>query len=154
MNSDQNEFETLRKLMALKRHEQPPPNYLDSLSSQIINRIERGEGRPTFWERLSGTVVGRPTLAYALGLTVCGGIGLGAVCMVRQEITDASDSATAAVRVPAPAMATILSPEQAEPALHVASWLGKTNPAVQTQPELSLFDSRPHTVAVSYHPGN
>jgi hypothetical protein len=154
MNSEQNDFEALRKLMALKRHEQPPPEYLNGLSGRIITRIEHGEGRLTLWERLSANVAVRPTMAYAFGLTVCGALGLTAVYMVRQEMADAADPSAVAVRVPAPAMAAIASQDRTDAPLHVANWLGKTNPAVEMQPELSLFAAPPAAVTVSYHPGN
>jgi hypothetical protein len=151
MNPDPEEFETLRKLMALKRHEQPPPGYLNQLSTRIRTRIEGGEGQLNLWDRFSANFSLRPSLAYAFGLTVCGAVGLSAVSMVKQEMAQAADSSPAAtLRVPAPAAALASQFDSATPPLHVANWLRNTNPTAETQPQLSLFDTRHTALPVSY----
>ncbi|MEI6195144.1 MAG: hypothetical protein WCS42_12525 [Verrucomicrobiota bacterium] len=45
MNENENNFESLRRLLAQKRHETPPPGYFNSFSGQIIARIRAGEAR-------------------------------------------------------------------------------------------------------------
>jgi hypothetical protein len=154
MNSDPNGFETLRKLMALKRHEQPPPEYLDQLSTRIRTRIEHGEGRMNLWDKFSANFSLRPSLAYAFGLTVCGALGLSAVYMVKQEMLQAADFSPGAIlRGPAPAtFASQFNPST--PPLHVANWLRNTNPAAESQPELSLFGASHTVLPVSYQSGN
>jgi hypothetical protein len=154
MNPDQENYEALRKLMALKRHEQPPPEYLNQLSDSIITRIERGEGRLNLWDRLSANFALRPSLAYAFGLTVCGALGLSTLYMVKQEVTQTVGSLPGAiVRDPAPAGAFASQVNPAVP-LHVANWLRNTNPTTESQPQLSLFSTTHTAVPVSYESGN
>ncbi len=155
MNSDHEKFETLRKLMALKRHEQPPPEYLHQLSDRIINRIERGEGQLNLWDKLTANFSLRPSLAYAFGLTVCGALGLSIGYMVRQEMTQSGDpTPEVALRgsVPAGVFASQLNKPATAP-LRVANWLRNTNPTTDSQLELSLFNPSHAAIPTSYEPG-
>jgi hypothetical protein len=69
MSSPEN-FDSLEKLLRLKRHEQPPPRYFNELSGRVISRIERGEARLSWWERFGFDL--RPALAAGAGLVACG----------------------------------------------------------------------------------
>ena len=55
----QDEFARLRQLLALKRHEQPPPGYFQHFSPQVMARIQAAEGDAEsvwilrFWKALT-----------------------------------------------------------------------------------------------------
>ncbi|HUB87726.1 MAG TPA: hypothetical protein VMB22_07515 [Verrucomicrobiae bacterium] len=43
MNENENDFETLRRLLAFKNRETPPPGYFNNFASRVIARIQAGE---------------------------------------------------------------------------------------------------------------
>ncbi|HYG22480.1 MAG TPA: hypothetical protein VEH04_06820 [Verrucomicrobiae bacterium] len=75
MNPDSQDFKQLRQLLALKRHEQPPPGYFHHFSREVIVRIktgDSGEKVPSSWiERLWAMLEAKPIFAGALGASVC-----------------------------------------------------------------------------------
>ena len=88
MNADQENIQALRRLLALKHHEQPPPGYFNRFSGEVIARIRAGERAPdSVWERFAfeatwlrqvwAAFETKPLLAGAFGATVCGLITTG-----------------------------------------------------------------------------
>lgn len=77
MNPDSQNFDTLRRALALKRHEQPPPGYFDRFSRDVMARIKAGEtGGETDFElswmrRLLAMFDVKPVFAGAFGVGVC-----------------------------------------------------------------------------------
>ncbi len=83
MNPGSRNFDALRRLLALKRHEVPPPGYFHSFSSQVISRIEAGElGEPEsligrwledvpWLKRLRNIMEAQPAFAGAFGAAAC-----------------------------------------------------------------------------------
>ncbi len=82
MSQDSEDFGSLRRLLALKRHEQPPPGYFNHFSSEVIARIEagdRGQDNPLeriFWDspwlqRLWAALETKPVMAGAFGAAAC-----------------------------------------------------------------------------------
>ena len=74
MNPDSEQFEQLRKLLVLKRHEEPPPGYLNRFSGQVIARIragEQGEEKPAWLKKAWSLLETKPMLTGAFGAAVC-----------------------------------------------------------------------------------
>jgi len=84
MERDEQNFESLRRLLALKRHEVPPPGYFDNFSCEVITRIKAGEHleapglveklswEATWFGRLWTALEARPAMAGLCGVAVCG----------------------------------------------------------------------------------
>ena len=69
----ENQFDDVRKLLALKKYEQPPPRYFQDFSSRIIARIEALQARPVTWrQRLGLDFDFKPAMIGAFGVVVCG----------------------------------------------------------------------------------
>jgi hypothetical protein len=96
MSQDSQDFEALRRLLALKRYEQPPPGYFDRFSGEVIARIRAGEGahesvlKRLFWEapwlqRLWTALETKPIMAGAFGAAVCAFLVAGVVYSERPE---------------------------------------------------------------------
>ena len=154
MKNDQENFEALRKLMALKRHEVPPPGYFSRLPGAIITRIERGDGQLSFWERITADFSVRPAFAYAFVLAACGALTTSIYSGRTQSAGAATQPALAAGwRTASSAYANANGYDPSEP-LHVANWLGNTNPSSLTPALPSLFAPVNRAVPVSFQPHN
>jgi hypothetical protein len=141
----------VERIIALKRFERPPPGYFHLLPGRIISRIEKGESPSGFWENWGAAFGIRPALACAFGLSVCGAVVVGICFSPKSE-------ATAGVTGQIPASVWAVSadggaaPGESESSrgLHVANWLGSTNPV--TAPEAaSMFETADeHATPVSF----
>ena len=98
MSQDTENFEQLRRLLKIKRYEQPPPRYFNDFSSQVIARIERGErgdghasvGR-MLWEapwlqQIWTAFEAKPLLAGGFGLAVCATLITGVIFSERTDL--------------------------------------------------------------------
>src|ERR1051326_5741415 len=94
MNSAPEDFDGLKKLLALKRHEQPPPAYFNHFSDKIIARIEaeRQAPRLSLWDRLFPELDARPVLACAYGLIITGLLVVGLGISESRENDDRGDA--------------------------------------------------------------
>jgi len=134
MNSpEQEDFEKLRKLLALKRYEQPPPGYFNRLPNQIMARIEAGEGQTRFWERFIPTFTLKPAMAYGIGLAACGVVAFGVYYTSNLPANNPSAATASTVNMSQPLMVTS-SPAAAAIASRDPSTVNSTNPI--TQPSL------------------
>jgi hypothetical protein len=97
MNADKQDFEALRRLLKLKRHEKPPPRYFNDFSAQVVNRIQssRPADRENVMERLAwetpwlqkvlAVLQGKPIVTGALGAAACALLVGGAIYSERLE---------------------------------------------------------------------
>jgi hypothetical protein len=81
MNSGPEDFEDLRHLLALKRHEKPPPGYFNYLPDKVLMRLEREEDDlseySTWWQWLVKKLDTQPVLAGAYAFAISGLMLLG-----------------------------------------------------------------------------
>jgi hypothetical protein len=150
MNENEHNFEELKQLLKLKRHEIPPPGYFHNFSGNVIAgiRAERdgtAKSRPvsTNWfTRLLNIFETRPGLvggfATSLVLVLVGGV----------VITDHSDSDSANIFTPNPtadASSSMASATMPGASVNYASANNSggisisTNPITSLQPVSSLF---------------
>ena len=73
MSENENDFEALRRLLALKRHEVPPPGYFENFSDGVMARIRAGEAvRELPWLlRFLQAFESRPAFPVAFASTLC-----------------------------------------------------------------------------------
>ena len=72
MSSSPDNFDQLRRMLACKRYEKPPPRYFNHFSDRVIARIEVEEsrGRSDWWRWLLEKFEAKPILACAYGIAV------------------------------------------------------------------------------------
>jgi hypothetical protein len=87
METRSDDFNELRKLLALKRHEQPFPRYFNEFSGRVIDRLRTPEllPEPTWWERLGFAFDLRPALVCVMGVMVSSLFFFGAMTAVPTE---------------------------------------------------------------------
>jgi hypothetical protein len=152
MSADPENFDRLRKLLAVKRHEQPPPGYFDQFASEVMARLRAGEqyqsdvlrdlNEDAPWvQRLLGLFSARPAMAGAFGVMACGVLLAGIYYSQQsgESVAGGSASVVATVHVPLPVGALALSEPVAKPAMN-----SSTNPVFGGPPgglsTPSLFD--------------
>ena len=99
MNENENNFESLRRLLALKRYEMPPPGYYNNFSRQVLQRIRASHNEPSVnlfeelfdhapWlARLVQALDVRPVLAGGFAGSLCMLLLFGIVYAERPDIT-------------------------------------------------------------------
>lgn len=122
MSSDPGELTELQKMLALKRHEQPPTQFFRSLSGSVIERLQTDEPphEQTWRQRVGLDFDAKPVLVCATGVGVCGLLLLGLISSQHieppaQEAPQAGPARPSFVPLPAP------TPAPASPAHIVPS---------------------------------
>ncbi len=132
MHEESENFEQLRRLLALKRHEMPPPGYFNHFSGQVIARIKAGEvgERSSFFDRLLWeapwlqrfwmALDAKPVLAGVCGMAACSLLVAGVLLSETGDATPAGLVPVATVNVgatpvPLTTIATAEHPLSARP---------------------------------------
>lgn len=145
MSSEQDNFEQLRRLLALKRHETPPPGYFDRFSLQVSARIRAGEGAhpsvlaPFGWfQRLWELFERKPVFAGAFGAAVSAIIVWGVVTTEVIDTTAPAFAENMTSQLPLGSRRLSSTP----PLLGQASLasFSSTNGIITSQRSASLFD--------------
>ena len=151
MNEQNQNFETLKQLLKLKRHEIPPPGYFNNFSDQVVSRIRAGEagGAATFMDRLemdAPWVVSflrifetRPGVVGAFATSLC---LLLVLVVVFAEQSDKAAKTLLTISEPAVQSAGSVASVTAPPLLAAGEASGivaSTNPVASLQPAMTLF---------------
>ncbi len=135
-------FDLVRRALALKRHESPPPRYFNELPGKILSRLaepEKPEPVP-FLEQIRRAFVLRPMLATGAGMLA--GVMVLGIAALSMFPTGQQAQGPAATLGQAPAIPDGVLPTAAEPlpANALADLLlSSSNAPAAVQP--SIFDS-------------
>ncbi len=89
MNAEPQDTSRLQKLLALKRHERPPPRFFNDFSDRVISRLHSpGAIEPAYWwQRLGLELDVKLAAIFAFGLVVCGLFLFGVTSAMQGEET-------------------------------------------------------------------
>ncbi len=128
MNQTPDDFDDLRRLLALKRHEVPPPGYFDRFPAQVMARIGREEASaPKPWWSSLFVSLAWPRLLAAANLAALAGVGIIGVTLVNlreEDLPGAEHFAALQIEDAAQGLLPVANGE-ASPALFGASIPGR-----------------------------
>jgi hypothetical protein len=147
MNENENDFEALRRLLALKRHEIPPPGYFDRFPGAVMARLranqsgaeagvaERLEDRLPWLFRIIRALEYKPAFAISFASALCLLLLAGVVFAERPEVTTVQPLMQSAQDVsPLNIASAVPAGQAAEPVGLQAGFIDNTNPAFSQQP--------------------
>jgi hypothetical protein len=146
MANQSEDFDALRKLLALKRHEVPPPGYFDRLPRDIHVRLaaarqpqvvsrERSAPRSNWLSSLLRLAEARPSMVGSFGAAVCGLLLTGIIYSQKHEQPPPTILPELVQTVP-------LFQGASDPANWAAApnMLASTNPVMPRPPSSVIFD--------------
>ena len=151
MNETENNFDELRRLLQLKRHEAPPPGYFNRFSGQVIERIRVGEAErdqsisdrirsqaPWIFDLLH-VFQTNPGIVVGSAISLCLLLVVGVIFAEHSDTTLKSVMASSA-NVESPPVTSIAAPALAASAAPETSGIAvSTNPVTSLQPAATLF---------------
>jgi hypothetical protein len=160
MSSEPENFEALRRLLVIKRHEQPPPGYFNDFSRQVICRIRADEAaagesflarllRPA--QSLWTSFEAKPIVAGAFGVGVCSLLVIG---LITSERTNADSNGLVATSETAPINLANVRSQNLSSTLfdRQVSDHSNTGSVNRVEGRASIFDEiqRPHVQPVNF----
>jgi len=155
MNENENNFESVRWLLALKRHETPPSGYFENFSRDVIARIRAGEASRTanvssqlpWLFRLLSSFEAKPAFAGGFASVLCLLLLIGIVYAERPDTASQPLLQTAQLTGPlAVAPPATMDPQPlAQPTAQFVLGGSSTNPVFNAQPGSGLFNAQPAT---------
>jgi len=149
MNQSENNFDSLRRLLALKRHEIPPPGYFNDFPGEVLSRIRAGEADAPremadrlFTEapwllRFLQVFEAKPAFVGAFACALCLLLLFGIVYAGRPETTP-KETLLAAVTQSGVPLVDVTAPVIA-PSTEQTGLIISTNPVFSLQPVASPF---------------
>ena len=146
MNSAPEDFGSVRRLLALKRHELPPPGYFNEFPRRVIARLEREQSvdSATWFGKLVRVLQLKPVFASGLGIVALGILAFRLVAF--QQFEPKMFAMVSEKNVPSEMIST---PRDMVPAETDGMALNQiptgdvlpssVNPAINTQPPSALF---------------
>ncbi|HEX3890386.1 MAG TPA: hypothetical protein VHX90_05990 [Verrucomicrobiae bacterium] len=152
MNENENNFEPLRRLLAFKNLETPPPGYFNNFSAQVVARIRAGEANAlsSASERLFSEspwlmkflqiFQAKPAFAGAFAMALCLVLVFGIVSAERPEASAPQPFLQTAetTSMPVADISPVAFVAQ-QPSGQITLAADNTNPMTSLQPVASLF---------------
>ena len=155
MNENENNFESLRRLLVLKRYEIPPPGYFNYFSSQVLQRIRAGDtGTSANWleeyfaqapwmGKLVQVFNVKPVFASTFAGALCLLLFLGIIYADRpdlaaQQVLQAANT-TASLTTASLTTASLTAAPSLSQSADQMGIVSSTNPVLSLQPVASLF---------------
>jgi hypothetical protein len=147
MNENENNFESLRRLLALKRHEIPPQGYFNDFSRQVLQQIRAGQTDQSanLFEELFSHAPWLSNLLHAFNAKpVFAGGFAGALCLllffgiIYAERPDLSPQPLLQIADSSASLATVSPTTLSQPVDQVGI-VSSTNPVLSLQPMGSPF---------------
>jgi len=142
MSENENNFQALRHLLALKRHETPPPGYFNDFSNQVLRRIRAGEGAEStglignlfsqapWLEKLFQVFNTKPVFASGFAGAFCLLLFLGIVYAGRPDLPPQPQLSVSTANT---ASLDALSPASLSPSSEPLGIVSSTNPVLSLQ---------------------
>jgi len=146
MNESENDFEPLRRLLAIKRHEIPPPGYFNNFPGQVVARLRAGdtgapEGitAPSWLLKFFRAFEAKPAYVSSFACSLCLLLLFGIVYAERPDATEKPSLFTAFV---APSAALVDAKSADYASAQTTGLMINTNPVLSLQPVAALFNQQ------------